>query len=302
MHVSIECCPCLLNQVLATVELCDLEESERKKVMAFTLSLLAERSDAVYPQEIVAAVNNYLVCNFDYEPEDFDPYKSIKHSSREIALAFYETLEERITRAKDPVEFAVKCAALGNIIDYGAKAHGRLDIASELARLDELNFCVYDYGALLQSFRRSSHILYLGDNVGEDVFDKALIRAMKLDRPNITVTFATRERPVINDVTIADAKAVGMDDVARIISSGSVYPGTIMPKTTPEFQDIFHGSDLVIAKGQGNFETLNEVAHPALFFLLRAKCVKVARTLGVTQGSMILKKQPEIIDPLPVRQ
>jgi uncharacterized protein with ATP-grasp and redox domains len=295
MHVSIECYPCLLNQVLATVDLCDLEESEKKEVMSFALSQLAARSDNMYPQEIVVAVNEYLVQRFALRAEKFDPYKSIKRRSREIALAFYGSIEERITSAQSPLEFAVKCAALGNIIDYGAKAHGRLDISTELERVDELDFSVYDYGAFLETFKRSDHILYLGDNVGEDVFDKALIQAMKRDRPTLTVTFAARERPVINDVTLADARAVGMDKVARIISSGSVYPGTIMSKTSSEFQELFDAADLVIAKGQGNFETLNDVAHPALFFLLRAKCDKVARAIGVGQGSMILKKQPKMI-------
>jgi len=291
MHVSIECYPCLLNQVLTTVELCDLGEPQKKEVMDFALSLLAEQTDTVYPQEIVVAVNKYLIQNYDFSVEDFDPYRAIKRKSREIALKFYASLKERIRRAPNPLEFAVKCAALGNIIDYGAKAHGRLDIEAELQLLDELGFSVYDYDYFLHTFKGSRHILYLGDNVGEDVFDKALIGEMKCSHPDVEITFATRERPVINDVTLDDARAIEMDSVAPVISSGSVYPGTIMSETTQEFRDLFKNADMIISKGQGNFETLVDHFHPALFFLLRAKCTKVARRLGVAQGSMILKQQ-----------
>jgi len=291
MHVSIECYPCLLNQVLTTVELCNLEEFQKKKVMNYALSVLAERSDTVYPQEIVVAVNEYLVRNFDFDPEKFDPYESIKQRSRQTALKFFSSLEKRILEAGKPLEFAIKCAALGNIIDYGAKAHGSLDVETELKRLDDLDFSIYDIDPFLERFKRCRRILYLGDNVGEDVFDKALIKEMKRHHPAVDIYFAARERPVINDVTIDDAKAIGMDTVARVISSGSVYPGTIMPETSQEFQELFSGADMIISKGQGNFETLVDTAHPALFFLLRAKCGKVAQALGVSEGSMILKRQ-----------
>ena len=291
MHVSIECYPCLLNQVLTTVELCDLEQHQKKKVMDYALSLLADRSDNVYPQEIVVAINEYLIRHFDVRGDNFDPYEEIKLRSREIALTFYASIEQRFVQAKDPLEFGIKCAALGNIIDYGAKAHGALDVENELKRLDELDFSVYDYDLFWETFNKCDQILYLGDNVGEDVFDKAFIQEMKRTRSGVEITFATRERPVINDVTINDAKAIGMDAVARVISSGSVYPGTIMAETSQEFQNLFANAEMIISKGQGNFETLVDIAHPALFFLLRAKCDKVARALGVSQGSMILKKQ-----------
>lgn len=290
MKVSIECYPCLLNQILSTVDLLDLAESQKKEVMKRALAVLADGSDSLYPQEVVVQINEYMVQKFRLQPGTFDPYRSIKKKSREVALSFYASLQQRIENAEKPVEFALKCAALGNIIDYGAKAHGHLDIEAELGKIDDLEFEIYD-DQIIQALNRCRRILYLGDNVGEDVFDKALIREIRTINLETDIIFATREQPIINDVTIEDAKAISMHEVARVISSGSIYPGTILSRTTPEFQKLFKEADLVLAKGQGNFETLVDQPHRALYFLLRAKCRKVAKALDVSLGSMVLKKQ-----------
>ncbi len=290
MKVSIECYPCLLNQILATVDLLELAETEKKEVMDQALAVLADGSESLYPQEIVVQLNEYIMKKCRLQPGSFDPYRNIKKKSRKIALDFYASLKERIESAEKPVEFALKCAVLGNIIDYGAKAHGHLDVGAELEKMDALEFGIYD-DQIFQVLPHCRRILYLGDNVGEDVFDKALIREIRNSYPNTEIIFATREQPIINDVTIEDAEAIAMNEVAQVISSGSIYPGTIMPRTTEKFQRLFKDADLVLAKGQGNFETLIDQPHVGLYFLLRAKCKKVAKALGVSQGSMVLRKQ-----------
>jgi len=259
--------------------------------MVYALNLLAACSDDIYPQEIVVKVYKHIRKSYPQFTNSFDPYREIKSKSRQSALEFYGTVQEKMGRVADRIEFGVKCAALGNIIDFGAKTHGNLDIEAELAKLDELDFALYDYPQFIDRLETACTILYIGDNVGEDIFDKALIAQIKSKYPNIIIDFAVREEPVINDVTLADAGAIEMGDVARVLSSGSVYPGTILSKTTDEFQHLFANADMVISKGQGNYETLCDEPHPNLFFVLRAKCSKVANELQVEKGAMILKKR-----------
>ena len=289
MKLSIECYPCLLNQILTTTKLCGLKEIDRKEVMDFALSAIKDASD-VYPHEIVVAVNDFIMERFLDEDLPFDPYMEIKSYTRRIAQQFYASIENRISMSADPLQSAVKFAILGNIIDFGSKYHNTIDVQDELEKVDELNFGIYDYELLEASIHGAGNILYLGDNVGEDVFDKALIDEIIKEYPDKKITFVTRDKPVINDVTLQDAMEIEMETVAELMSSGSVYPGTILEKTSEEFRNEFRDADLVISKGQGNYETLCDEEHPCLFFLLRAKCEKVARQLDVKLGSMILKK------------
>ena len=99
-----------------------------------------------------------------------------------------------------------------------------------------------------------------------------------------------REKPVINDVTIDDALAVGMNDVAKVISNGSDAPATILSQCTAELQQLFHTADIIVAKGQGNYESLEDESGN-IFFLLRAKCPLVAEILGVNVGDCVLKRK-----------
>ncbi|MEE4167224.1 MAG: ARMT1-like domain-containing protein [Desulfocapsaceae bacterium] len=290
MKASIECYPCLLSQILRTTELCGLDSRDRKKVMNYTLNTMAHLPSDIYPHEIVVAVNEHIKATYCSKDDIFDPYADLKQQTREIAQQFYASIEQKIAQAPDPLEMAIKCAALGNIIDFGAKSHGDLDVKGELEKIDSLGFAVYDYEPFLVSLENAGLILYLGDNVGEDIFDKVFITEIKKQYPDKRIIFAVREQPVINDVTLADARAIGMHQLVETISSGSIYPGTILDKTTETFQELFRTADLVISKGQGNFETLCNEEHPALFFFLRAKCEKVAKYLDVGLKSMILKK------------
>ncbi len=290
MKASVECYPCLLSQILKTSELCGLDGADKKEVMNFALKTMAHLPADIYPHEIVVAVNEHIKTTYCSTQDIFDPYFDLKNQTREIAETFYLSIEQKIDGAPDPLEMAVKCAALGNIIDFGAKSHGNLDVKNELEKIDTLDFAIYDYEPFIESLKNAKLILYLGDNVGEDVFDKVFITEIKKEYPDKKIIFAVREQPVINDVTLADARAIGMDQLVETISSGSIYPGTILSKTTAKFQQLFRTSDLIISKGQGNFETLCNEEHPQLFFFLRAKCEKVAKYLDVDLQSMILKK------------
>ena len=132
---------------------------------------------------------------------------------------------------------------------------------------------------------RASRILYLADNAGEIVFDRLLIERM----PPGKVTVGVRGFPVINDATMKDAEDTGMTELAEVIDNGSDGPGTILDDCSQSFRDRFDEADLIIAKGQGNYETLSEVDKD-IYFLLKAKCAVIARDMGCQEDDMILKR------------
>jgi uncharacterized protein with ATP-grasp and redox domains len=143
-----------------------------------------------------------------------------------------------------------------------------------------------DIQSLFQAVEASRSILYLGDNCGEIVFDRLFIEQLIPER----VTYVVRAAPIINDVTLEDARYTAMTDRVRVIDNGSDAPGTLLTECSQEFQEAFASTDLIIAKGQGNYETLHASDRP-IFFMLKVKCPVVARHIGHEIGSYVIKTQ-----------
>jgi uncharacterized protein with ATP-grasp and redox domains len=138
--------------------------------------------------------------------------------------------------------------------------------------------------------KRSSKVLYLADNLGEIVFDKILIE--KIKEYDVEVTVAMKEKPILNDACIEDALKIGLDKISVLVSTGTDSIGIIQDDVSPEFMEIFNKSDMVIAKGLGNYEGLGEMdlKEKPVFCLLNAKCKPVAREIGVELGDNIVLK------------
>jgi uncharacterized protein with ATP-grasp and redox domains len=141
----------------------------------------------------------------------------------------------------------------------------------------------------LDGFRNAAaaakDILYIADNAGEIVFDRLLIKQIGPEK----ITFVVKGGPIINDATIEDAQAAGLTDLMKVIDTGDDAPGTILEFCSEDFQHCFEAADLVIAKGQGNYETLSNI-DKNIFFLVKAKCPVIARDLGCEVGETILQK------------
>jgi hypothetical protein len=206
--------------------------------------------------------------------ENDDPFARVKQESNELALSLKKAVRERIVKADDPLRAAVQAAIGGNIIDYAAQHV--FDAVQTMQDCFAREFAVDEYEALLQAVGSSRNVLYLCDNCGEIVFDSLLIE--QLHRCGCEVTAAVRGGPIINDATLADARACGLDRVCQVISSGVICPGTPLTWCSDEFRAHFQAAELIISKGMGNFETLSETAAP-LFFLFTVKCGQVARHL-----------------------
>jgi len=210
-----------------------------------------------------------------------DPYVKIKEENIAEILALYPEMKKIVDSSDDKILTAIRFAIAGNVIDFGVNKE--FDIEQEIKNNLDKEFAIFDYQEFIQQLEKANSILYIGDNAGESVFDKILIEEL-----GKKVTFVVRDIPVINDATKEDAIASGIGEVAEIISSGTSAPGTILNSCNDDFLERFKNADLVISKGQGNYEGLSNVER-TVFFLLKAKCPIIANDIGVKENDIVLK-------------
>jgi len=283
MKTYLDCLPCLMSQALKAARAVTDDEKVHRRVLDAVASLIPQLSLGVRPPEIVQ--QGYKLV---YEiVGDSDPFRKAKAEANQMVLSLYPQLEKMLADSKEPLLTACKLAIAGNSIDFGPDFHwGNVDDIVKTALSSTL--AINDYEKFRTSIANSRSVLYLGDNTGEIVFDRLLIE--ELHRlAEMDITFVVRERPIINDATLDDALAVGMDRVARIVSSGSDAPATILSQCSAEVLRLYRSADVIIAKGQGNYESLEGEAGN-IFFLLRVKCPVVADLLGVNVGDAVLKQ------------
>lgn len=212
-----------------------------------------------------------------------DLYAEEKLKANDILLKEYAQWENMVNESDNPFFTAAKLSVIGNIIDYGAHSVHE-DVSGQINSFFQRDLKIDMTAELKNEIRNAKNILYLGDNCGEIVFDKLFIE--NINHENIT--FAVRGEPIINDATHEDAKQVGIDQVCRVISNGFDAPSTLIECCSDRFAQAYQNADLIISKGQGNFEGLMEDSHPNIFFLLIAKCDPIANLLGVDKNDMVV--------------
>ena len=277
MKTFLDCLPCMMSQALRAGRMATDDEIIIKKLLDNVGAMMKdmhlenippETGDAIYKK--ISKITGVI-----------DPYKKIKESNIDEALQLYPKLKEIVKRSNNKLLTAIRIAIAGNVIDLGVNK--QFNIAKDVEEILQQEFGIFDFHEFEKHLKEANTILYIGDNAGESVFDKILIE--ELNKP---VIYVVRDIPVINDVTYQDAVDSGIDEVAEIISSGCSAPGTILKFCNVKFLEIFASSDLVISKGQGNYEGLSNVDR-SLFFLLKAKCHVIANDLNVKENDIILK-------------
>ena len=288
MKTYLDCIPCIMRQALDAARLSTNDEKTHsiilKQVMFFLLDFFQSDSldNSLTPPELARHV--YRIIKEITKCKD--PYHEIKVKYNQIVLKMYSKLKNRVENSSDPLFVAIRFAIAGNIIDFGANG-GKFDLEATLKEALTLEFAVCDYDVFCDNLKVAKTLLYLGDNAGEIVFDKLLIEEI-LKKYKLKVYYAVKSEPVINDATKEDAMQVKMNDVAEVIDSGSDAPGTILNLCSEKFLKIYNNADIIISKGQGNYEALSEENKKEIFFLLKAKCALIARHLGVKIGDMVL--------------
>jgi uncharacterized protein with ATP-grasp and redox domains len=220
---------------------------------------------------------------------DFDPYKEAKRKQNELALRYESTLSAQIEEMSNPLKAAMIFSAAGNAIDLAPNCSVP-DIYKQSMEMVSKGFAWDDYELFLKKMARSKSLLYLGDNAGEIVWDKILIEEL-LDNFDVEIAYAVRGFPILNDVTWEDAHLVGLDKVVKVVSNGFDAPGTLLDRCSEEFLKHYRTSDLILSKGQGNYESLSG-ENRAIFFLLNVKCPVIAEDIHCDVGDLVLKAQP----------
>jgi damage-control phosphatase, subfamily I len=277
MKIYLDCYPCFLKQALQAGRFVTKDEEVLKDILDAVASTVPSiPKDATSP--MIGAVIHRIVR--DITGED-DPYRQVKAEKLSEAKKHYGAMLDHVRASADPLASAARLSIVGNIIDYALVQD--FDIENEIFSMAGSGMGIDDTALFKEALANASSVLYLGDNVGETVFDKVLIE--QIDAP---VTYAVRGGPVLNDVTEEDAEASGLGEVSRILPSGSDAPGTLLDECSGEFLEAFNSADVILSKGQGNYESLSGTDRP-IFFLLRAKCSVVAADLGVNRGDFVLK-------------
>ena len=284
MRGFLDCFPCFLRQALDTARLSTPDEGLRALSIYQVLGVL-RRIDYRLPPPLIAffvygAIKEVTHCT--------DPYERLKAKSNEAALGFYDWATRLVAESPDPLQTAKRLACAGNVVDFGVGSG--FDLGAALSEVRDRGFAIDDSARLRERLGSARRLIYIGDNAGEVVFDRVLLETIKGMWPGIEIVFVVRGGPIINDVTRRDARAVGMDRIARVISTGFAAPGVPLDLCSDEFLAELRQADVVIAKGQGNYESLSGETPKRVFFILRVKCAVVARDLGVPVGSFVLKE------------
>ncbi len=282
MKTYFDCIPCFIRQVLDSVRLTTDDQDVHIQVLRRALRLAADMDLTQSPPAMAQQIHRFIR-ELTANP---DPYIEIKNRFNKIALEMYPDLIDLVDKSHNPLETAVRLAMAGNIIDFGVNSgleeqHLKdaitesLDMELDTNALEDLKIAA----------DQAETILYIADNAGEIVFDRILIEKL----PTEKITCVVRGGPILNDATIEDAQIAGITDIAETIDNGSDAPGTILDTCSQDFRRRFSRADLIIAKGQGNYETLSDIDKD-IFFILRAKCPVIAKHLDCRVGAMILSK------------
>jgi len=286
MKVYPECLPCFAHQALQAIDRSKTDESLRWEILIEACKHIATFKPGMKPVEM-AEVIYPLVAQKTGVP---DPFETVKHETNQHALALYPFFKNLVTESDKPIETAMKLAIIGNNIDFGVPHNHLINLENETLSMLHEPLAIDDTKDFLNLLPASSSLLLLADNSGEIVLDKLLLETIHNHNPNLKITVAVREIPIINDVTLADVKEVGFPPFISTISSGNKTPGVILGKASKEFLDVYNSADIILSKGQGNYEGLSDEAEARVFFLFRAKCAIIARHVGVGEGSMIVKR------------
>jgi len=282
VQVTADCIPCYLQQAISTCRVVGLDDAGQQQVLTGLLPLIAGLDATRTPAE-----NSALVLFETYRLlGQSDPFREAKAASNRLARTFLPSLEKIIEFSDDPLMTALKVAVAGNVIDMGINPN--FDVNAGIQQMLDSGFARCDSEPLRNLLQDGRRLVLIGDNSGEIVFDYLLL--VKLRQYIEDLYYVVKGGPILNDATREDAEEAGIDLLAEVVTTGNNYLGVVPELCGEDLRSLLQGADLVIAKGQANFETLEgtSLVGDRTFFMLRAKCPCVASRLGVELGSSVL--------------
>ena len=295
MKLNPFCMCCALNKQEQKIRhYPDMEKKTEymKKVMA----LMANTEEKDCAPSLSVDIQKLYSSFWNCPMEDFT---EIKKEFNQLMLNMEVSIEDKIRKSNDPLEKALLYARIGNYIDFAALSN--VDQCTVITLLDEKSSEALDekeYKNFLHDLSSAKKLVYLTDNCGEVVLDKMAVKILKEQYPNLDITVIVRGYPVVNDATMEDAEEIGLTDLVNVIGNGSNVGGTWIPGISSESRELLYNADLIIAKGQGNFETLNDCGLN-IYYLFLCKCDLFQRRFHAEnlQG-MFLNERRLVMEPV----
>jgi uncharacterized protein with ATP-grasp and redox domains len=291
MPISLDCIICLTRQSLEAARFACRDEFRHSAVLKRTLELVHHKGFTTIPPLIAQEIQRIV----RDETGNADPYSVQKQEFNNLMLSVREPLRQKIRDSEHPLRMAVQIAIAGNAIDYAVRADWNETMVLktiESALKQPINGTVELF---IESVMHSRNILYLLDNCGEIVCDQLLMEELQRFQPELNVTAVVRGAAVLNDVTWSDVRQVGLDQSVTVIDNGNDAVGTVLEQCGSEFQTKFGQTDLIIAKGLANYETLIEYNRTELpqtvYYFFKAKCPFISRFAGVQLGDLVIRQQ-----------
>ncbi len=282
MEIYLDCLPCVMRQVLEASRMSTDNAEHQQKIMEEGMRLLSEYKKYTCSPDIVRDMHQIVMRITGVQ----DPYRKIKDRDIATALKLYPFLVDFLKSKDDKLYWLLKIAATGNILDSALFSNN--DVESTIEKELNMEFAICDIAAFREKLRLARTLLIIGDNAGETVFDRVFTEQF----PHLDIYYAVRSSPVINDATIDDAYASGIGESVKIISCGCDTPGVMLDRCSAEFMDLLDKADIVLSKGQGNFESLSDSGRE-IFYLLKAKCPVIADNIGVSLFDYVFKHYPQ---------
>jgi len=283
MLMKAECVTCILNQVIRITDHLGVGEVEKDTIFKLALDLSSKLDytsylPPLYSEKLYDSVSDYTGVR--------DPYKQIRREQNDLIIKNRSFFMKKIVDSSDPIFMSLYYSLLGNIIDYGGVELFSVDNLFETN--DPEMITINDYKQLYENLKLADSLLVIADNAGEAVFDMMFLEQVKKIKPEMELFYGVKSGPAINDVLKDDALYIGINKYAKIIETGATYAGTVVTESQSKFKKIFLNSDIVISKGQGNFETLESERSRDIFFVFKVKCKVVSKFSGLGQGALVM--------------
>jgi uncharacterized protein with ATP-grasp and redox domains len=292
MRTYPDCYPCLVRHSLDAIKRATNRVDQQKALINRILQVLSDEALDVTPVRLTAAIHRLIQVELGVE----DTYRALREKCNMQTLNLLPGLYSLLDQAADRLAVAARIAIAGNIIDYGSTGES-FNLEKSLTDCRTSALGIDDFECLRADLAAARRIVYVGDNAGEITFDRLFIEEIKkFSDPEIV--FVVRGKPILNDATIEDARAVGLPDVVRVISSGGDGPGCELQLAPSEVIRHFETADLIIAKGQGNYEALSDEPYH-IYFLLKVKCSVIATDIGACKGDSVVKLSRNGVDNCP---
>ncbi len=283
MTIDEACVGCIINQSVKVADAIHASESLSNELTSTVTKMSKDFSYDDNPPEVAS----YVYEKMAEIANKTDLYDEVKVASTKKALSFVPLLKDKLLTSENKLLTATKIAVAGNVIDLAAAVE--FDLEEELEKIFHTHFAYNNFDMLKEKLTSAKSVLLIGDNVGEHIFDYMFIETLKELYPHVKYSYMVRGNPIINDVTIVEAKEAGFDKLCELVDSGVNTPGFVYNRANSYSQELFNSVSLVISKGMGNYECLSPSHRKDICFLLKVKCDVVAASLKKEVGDIVCK-------------